>query len=114
MKEKIPEIDHVKHEDAPEGWFDRCSGDGYETSLKEDGGRVFNDNGVSVDIGFRPCAKCNCYPNERGDDACIANLGNVMNACCGHGNIKGYIQFDNGITIRGNFEIEYSEDFKPK
>lgn len=51
------------------------------------------------------CEKCGMSPNEYGQDYCIANLGNVMNACCGHGN-KGYIQFDNGIIITGNFEIE--------
>lgn len=28
-----------------------------------------------------------------------------MNACCGHGNRMGYIQFDNGYIIRGFFEI---------
>lgn len=109
MKDKKTDIDHVKYEDAPEGWFDRCSGDGYETCVLEDGDRIFKDSGVSVDIGFRPCAICKKYPNENGDDACIASLGLVINACCGHGKNKGYIQFDNGITIRGNFEIEYDD-----
>ena len=32
-----------------------------------------------------------------------------MNACCGHGNREGYIQFDNGITIRGYFRVEKRE-----
>ena len=43
---------------------------------------------------------------KEGHDFCLGTLGNVMNACCGHGKNKGYIQFDNGITIRGYFEIE--------
>ena len=103
---KIEDIEHIKFEDAPDGWSDRCSGDGYKRIINKDGERVFEDNGVSIGIGYRPCAKCGEYPNERGDDHCIANLGNVMNACCGHGRNKGYIQFDNGITIRGHFEIE--------
>lgn len=55
------------------------------------------------------CKKCGLPPNEYGQDQCIANLGNVMNACCGHGAQKGYIQFDNGITIRGYFDIENNE-----
>lgn len=55
------------------------------------------------------CAKCGLPPNQYGQDQCIANLGNVMNACCGHGTQKGYVQFDNGITIRGYFEVEYDE-----
>ena len=52
------------------------------------------------------CKKCGMSPNEYGQDYCIANLGNVMNACCGHGTGEGYVQFDNGITIRGNFKVE--------
>jgi len=52
------------------------------------------------------CAKCGKYPTEDGDDFCIQKLGRVVNACCGHGLHKGYIQFDNGITIRGYFEVE--------
>ena len=114
MKKETAIIDYVKFDDAPDSWFDRCSGDGHERYVNENGDRVFKDNGVTVDIGFRPCAKCNCYPNENGDDACIASLGSVINACCGHGRNKGYIQFDNGITIRGDFEIEYDENYKPK
>lgn len=51
------------------------------------------------------CEKCGLPPNEYGQDQCIANLGNVMNACCGHGTQKGYIQFDNSIIVRGYFEI---------
>lgn len=51
------------------------------------------------------CEKCGMPPNEYGQDYCIANLGNVMNACCGHGSQNGYIQFDNGIIVTGDFEI---------
>ena len=61
---------------------------------------------VSEDTAGRACVKCGQHPNERGDDYCIQNLGKVLNACCGHGNKEGYIQFDNGITIRGFFRIE--------
>lgn len=81
-------------------WKDRCSGDGWI------------EKGHSGE--WRPCAKCLEYPNERGDDFCIQNLGRVWNACCGHGNQKGYVQFENGITIRGFFEIEYWDKEKWK
>jgi len=54
----------------------------------------------------RPCIRCGELPTGDGHDSCIANLGNVINACCGHGVEEGYIQFDNGITIRGNFKVE--------
>ncbi len=103
---KREDIKHIKFEDAPETWDDRCSGDGYERIVNENGERVFADNGISVGIGYRPCAKCNEYPTKEGHDACLGTLGNVMNACCGHGRNKGYIQFDNGIRISGYFEVE--------
>lgn len=103
----VNNIEHISFDDAPETWDDRCSGDGYERIINEEGERVFKDNGVSVGVGYRPCAKCGKYPTEDGDDACLSNLGKVINACCGHGKNKGYIQFDNGITVRGEFEIEY-------
>ncbi|MFW6242880.1 MAG: hypothetical protein ACOC2W_01865 [bacterium] len=39
-------------------------------------------------------------------DACFPNLPGVSNACCGHGKRKGYIQFENGVIVRGYFTIE--------
>jgi len=65
-----------------------------------------SEGAISEDIPCRICPKCGQHPNECGDDYCIQNLGKVMNACCGHGSKEGYIQFDNGITIRGFFRIE--------
>ena len=106
---KREDIEYVKFEDAPESWDDRCSGDGYKRIIDVDGNRVFADNGVSVGIGYRPCAKCKEYPTEEGHDACLGTLGNVMNACCGHGKHDDYIQFDNGIRISGKFKIERFE-----
>ena len=92
---------------APETWRGRCSGDGYKTYIDINGDRRYIDNDAKLeDMPWRPCAKCGEFPNENGDDYCIQNLGKVMNACCGHGNQEGYIQFDNGITIRGFFKIE--------
>lgn len=98
----------IAFDDAPESWSDRCSGDGHERYVDENGDRRFKDNDVSVGIGYRPCAKCGEYPTEEGHDACFGKegLGNVMNACCGHGKNEGYIQFDNGIRISGKFTIE--------
>lgn len=93
--------------DVPESWRGRCSGDGYTTYKDEKNTLRYADNNKKVDeMPFRPCAKCGEYPTDNGDDFCLHHLGNVMNACCGHGDIKGYIQFDNGVTIRGYFEIE--------
>jgi hypothetical protein len=52
-----------------------------------------------------PCPKCGELPTKKGHDHCLANLPGVKNACCGHGVEEGYIQFKNGITIRGFFKI---------
>lgn len=93
--------------EVPDSWMDRCSGEGYERYTDENGIRRYKDNHVEVGkMPYRPCAKCGEYPTEDGDDFCLQHLGNVMNACCGHGSNKGYIQFDNGVTIRGYFEVE--------
>lgn len=92
---------------VPESWKDRCSGDGYERYTDKNGNRRYLDNNENVEeMPFRPCAKCGQYPTNEGNDFCLQHLGLVINACCGHGNKKGYIQFDNGITIRGYFEVE--------
>lgn len=100
----------MKPDEVPESWWDRCSNDGYERYTDVDGERRYVDNDEKVsDNPFRPCARCGQYPNEDGDDFCIQGLGSVINACCGHGNREGYIQFDNGITIRGYFYVERKE-----
>jgi hypothetical protein len=51
------------------------------------------------------CTKRGRRRTAQGHDPCIANLPGVKNACCGHGIEPGYIQFENGITIRGDFEV---------
>ena len=94
-------------DEVPGPWLDRCSNDGYERYTDKKGIRRYEDNNEKVgDMPFRPCAKCGEYPTEDGDDFCLQHLGNVMNACCGHGNREGYIQFDNGIRISGYFKVE--------
>ena len=53
-----------------------------------------------------PCAHCGQKPVDM-QDACIAHLPGVKFACCGHGGkSKGYIYFENGVIIRGNFRVE--------
>lgn len=101
----------ISWDTVPETWLDRCSGEGYETIKTAEGDRLYTDNGISVNEGYRPCAKCKEYPTTEGHDTCLGTLGRVMNACCGHGKHEGYIQFDNGVTIRGFFEVEHDEAF---
>lgn len=103
----------MKIKDIPMQWQDRCSGDGNEIYVDNIGERRYKDNDelITEDAEYRPCGKCGEYPTEDGDDACLGELTSVVNACCGHGRHKGYIQFDNGITIRGKFEIERGDSF---
>ncbi len=59
------------------------------------------DNGKELDNN-RPCIKCGKLPTSEDYDACLGKLPGVKNACCGHGVEEGYIQFDDGTTIRFN------------
>lgn len=100
------QYDFKMHDEVPESWLDRCTDNGYERYTDEDGCRRYADNDELVgDMPFRPCARCGHYPNENGDDYCIQNLGYVVNACCGHGTHEGYIMFDDGTIISGNFTV---------
>lgn len=44
------------------------------------------------------CEKCGKGPTDKGHDGCLGTLpGNIMNACCGHGNDdQAYIQYCSG------------------
>lgn len=53
------------------------------------------------------CPKCKKMPTKDAHDPCIKNLPGVKFACCGHGVSEGYIWFENGVIVRGKFEIEY-------
>lgn len=52
----------------------------------------------------RPCPKCNKLPTKEGHDACLNELAGVRAACCGHGVTEGYVFFENGWTLRGEWE----------
>ncbi len=56
-------------------------------------------DGKNIDK-YRKCPKCSELPTKKGHDACLANLPDVKNACCGHGVEDGYIQFKDGTYIR--------------
>ena len=58
----------------------------------------------------KSCIKCGKIPTREGHDACLGTLPGVIAACCGHGVEEGYILFENGISIRGNFNIEIPLD----
>jgi hypothetical protein len=52
---------------------------------------------------FDICGHCKLPPSPEGHDGCLDTLkGDVMNACCGHGNdAQAYIQRWDGVCIRG-------------
>ena len=59
-----------------------------------------NKEPVSKDKN-RPCGHCGKAQTTEGHDGCIGTLDGVMNACCGHGEIKeAYIQYPDGSDIR--------------
>jgi len=68
---------------------------------------LYKDNNKPVKLDpNRKCNKCKKENTLEDHDPCLAGLPGVINACCGHGTDEGYIQFKNGITIRGKFKIE--------
>lgn len=100
----------VSFDDVPDSWLDRCSGNGWKTYVDEEGNRYYED-GESVSKGTRACKRCGNFPTEEGHDSCIGELGSVVNACCGHGEREGYIQFDNDKIVRGFFSLDDSESY---
>lgn len=72
----------------------------------------FDDTGEPTKDGWlsRPCGSCNRFGTPEGHDACLGTLPGVANACCGHGDPRdAYVQFDNGVVIRG-FDTIYRPD----
>lgn len=56
---------------------------------------------------FGICDNCKKPPTNEGHDGCLGTLpGNIMNACCGHGNdSQAYIQYWSRKIIRGDEAI---------
>lgn len=64
---------------------------------------VYADDGSEVSKTWttRPCGQCGIATGKDGHDPCLGTLPGVMNACCGHGAVKGaYIQFTGGLILR--------------
>lgn len=91
----------------------RTSMGGHEIYYDEatDQWRYKDNNEPTLPFNERPCVRCGKPPTDDGHDSCIANLGYVVNACCGHGVEKGYIQFDDGTIITGDFKIERNIEY---
>ncbi len=69
-------------------------------------GLLYSDTSEPVPrgAGKRPCPRCGELPTPEGHDPCIANLPGVRAACCGHGVEPGYVMFETGHVIRGQFD----------
>lgn len=79
---------------------------GYGTYYNARTGEVhFCDNGRPIEEEYfeRKCPVCGECRTSDGRDPCLGSLPGVRNACCGHGVEPGYVMFDNGTVIRGDF-----------
>jgi hypothetical protein len=67
-------------------------------------GWVYSDNKqpTAETHKLRACGKCGKKETKEGHDACLGTLKGLMNACCGHGKNKPYVQFLDGHIIDGN------------
>ena len=83
---------------------DKCSSfRGYKIH-KEGEEWLFSDiaEPVSQTWKRRPCGHCKLPNTPEGHDGCIGHLPGVMNACCGHDELKStYILFAIGLSLRG-------------
>lgn len=64
----------------------------------------YDDDGSPVPLGWRerPCGYCSRMHAANGHDPCLGELPGVVNACCGHGvQSESYVQFANGVVLRG-------------
>lgn len=59
---------------------------------------------------LRPCPCCGEISVDGLDPCFKEKLPGVIDACCGHGVHKGYISFENGTIIRGDFKIYKKEE----
>lgn len=76
---------------------------GHEIYYNNGGWRYLDDNSATVD-GWqtRPCGHCHEPNRPDGHDACLGELPNVINACCGHGDQRqAYVQYTDGRIERG-------------
>ena len=76
-------------------------------------GWYYADTGEPVASTPKPCGHCGKGDAPEGHDACLGTLPGVMNACCGHGDIKeAYVQFPDASCIRGEEAIKFFKDSK--
>jgi len=61
----------------------------------------------------RACGHCGLHNTVEGHDGCLGTLPNIMNACCGHGDVRqAYVQFWDDEVLNGQEAIEKIEELK--
>lgn len=57
--------------------------------------------------GERACGHCNKHRTVEGHDACLGTLPDVMNACCGHGEVRmAYVQMPDLTRFAGQAALD--------
>lgn len=63
---------------------------------------LYCDTGEPIRGNRRPCGHCGKRETEEGHDDCLGTVTGIMNACCGHGEVKDtYVQFWDGSSVHG-------------
>jgi len=78
----------------------------WRNTISQGEGWYYEDYSKAEGENIKPCVRCGNMPTKDGHDSCIANLPGIKNACCGHGVRDGYLQFEDGTEIRGEFKIK--------
>lgn len=67
-------------------------------------------------VSKKVCGYCGKKRTTEGHDGCIGTLKGVMNACCGHGEVRmayvqfnhnGYYKYSNKHRIKGDEALKY-------
>jgi hypothetical protein len=67
-----------------------------------DGEWFYGDTGEPTAHNERSCGHCGQANTPEGHDACLGTLPGIMNACCGHGDLRvTYVQFLDGHAVNG-------------
>lgn len=61
----------------------------------------------------RPCGHCGLYNTPEDHDGCLGAMPNVINACCGHGEIgEAYVQLTSKEIFRGEEALNLIEKLR--
>ena len=113
----MPDLADLLSDDDREALEGLCDADYLRGHKIEevDGEWVYCDTQEPTVDGWkdRSCGKCGLPFTLEGHDGCIGTLPDVINACCGHGEVgDAYVQFEDGAGLWGEEAVEYMEPFR--